>query len=194
MNNANFNDNSGHSPNWAEKLTAVTAIAAVIIAISGGVIAYYQIREVIHTREAQNYLELRKMFFDIDKSLDTLDRSKIYKPEDKSKAWDSLKRYWYFSQTEWMLETQIDPSEKRTWKVNTLPMIIKSLDEPMFRESFLDMTIKRFKYYPKGEKFYCEIASEYLKHNSKPFLNYDKKDELPTCLDYDKTLTCNNIR
>ena len=137
MNNAHFNDNSGHGPNWAEKLTAVTAVAAVIIAISGGVIAYYQIREVIHTRQAQNYLELRKMFFDINKSLDTLDRSKTYKPEDTCKAWNSLKRYWYFSQTEWMLETQIDPSEQITWKVNTLPMIIRSLDESMFKKSFL---------------------------------------------------------
>jgi hypothetical protein len=100
--------NDGHNKvprsNWPERITAFAAILAVFV-------AWDQIGDAVKARRAQNYLELRKTFFEIDKSLDGLNRNATYPKNEQCPGWNVLKRYWYFSQTEWALQ-QIDNDQK----------------------------------------------------------------------------------
>ncbi len=159
---------NGGRPNWAEKLTAIATVGGVLIAFIAVSYADVQIRDAVQARRAQNYLELRKLWFDIDKNLDKVDREKEVPANEGCEGWNYLKRYWYFSQTEWMVETQVDKEERKTWDENTQPLVVGALSHRAFRKAFVDMGKTRFAKNPEGVKFYCEIARAYDKTHPTP--------------------------
>lgn len=157
-------NNKSHRAEWPERVTAIVGIIAVLVAAD-------QINDSVKARRAQNYLELRKAFFEIDKSLDGLDRNATYPKNEQCSAWNALKRYWYYSQTEWALQN-IDSDQKTNWENYAKFAIVKSLDQPMFRKSFLEMGATRFHGNEAGERFYCSVAHAYLTDSKSNILSF----------------------
>jgi hypothetical protein len=103
----------------AEAVLACATIAAVFL-------GWHQLVDVVNARRAQNYLELRKVFLQVDKDLDIVDRRLVYPEDGGCMQWHALKRYWYFSQSEWKI-ARIDPSEHDNWDQTQLPQILRWL-------------------------------------------------------------------
>jgi hypothetical protein len=138
----------------AEAVLACATVAAVIL-------GWHQLVDVVNARRAQNYLELRKVFLQMDKELDIVDRRLVYPEDGACMQWHALKRYWYFSQSEWTI-ARIDPSEHDNWEETQLPQILRSLTRPAYRKALIDMNATRFNN-PNGREFIAEITNGFKK-------------------------------
>jgi hypothetical protein len=138
---------------------AVTAISTSVLAATTAAALIFSVHQVVDigfARKAQNYLELRKAFFAIDKDLDNVNRIVAYPEGGHSPEWMALKRYWYFSQTEWKM-AQVDPEEKANWENAQKPKVVHSLRELAFCQSFLDMESTHFTD-SEGSQFVKEVV------------------------------------
>ena len=125
------------SINWH----AVTGVCTGLLALATGiavVFALWQTLDAAHARTAQNYLELRKTFLKVDADLDKVNRGLVYRELDGCPQWHMLKRYWYFSETEWKV-AQIDQAQRDNWYKTQLPQVANALRRPAYRGAFLEM-------------------------------------------------------
>jgi len=145
--------------NCSQRFGSIAEIVTAIATVVAVGVAWFQIGDAVDARRAQYYLDLRKTFLTVDKELDNVDREKTYPSTSSCPQWNSLKRYWYFSQTEWEIST-IDPYERRSWDSTQLPLVLHSLSYPSYRRAFIDMGETRFKS-GRGKEFYDEVSAKY---------------------------------
>jgi hypothetical protein len=138
------------APDWH----AVLAIATLVAVAATG----YQIHDSVTARRAQTYLELRKEFLAIDKDLDAVDRGVPYPENDACPQSLVLKRYWYFTESEWKL-AQIDSSLLDAWNNSQRPQVIKGLAKPSYRSTYL--IFKKRADNTEGVKFSEDIDGTY---------------------------------
>jgi 5'-nucleotidase (lipoprotein e(P4) family) len=123
------------------KWESVTALATSALAVATLVavgFAWWQTLDAAHARTAQDYLELRKTFLQVDADLDKVNRSLVYTEAGGCPQWHVLKRYWYFSETEWKV-AQIDGAQRKNWDETQLPQVANSLRRPAYRAAFIEM-------------------------------------------------------
>jgi 5'-nucleotidase (lipoprotein e(P4) family) len=140
-----------------------TGIGTVILAVAtaGGVgFAAWQILDAAHARTAQDYLDLRKTFLELDSDLDNANRSLIYHETGGCPQWHALKRYWYFSETEWKV-AKIDRAQRKNWRDTQLPQVAGSLKRPAYRGAFLEMRDSERWRNPDGIEFVHAVTDQY---------------------------------
>jgi 5'-nucleotidase (lipoprotein e(P4) family) len=123
--------------NWHALTGVCTGVLALVTGVAV-VFAWLQTLDAAHARTAQNYLELRKTFLTVDADLDTVDRSLVYSEKGGCPQWHTLKRYWYFSETEWKV-AQIDHAQHDNWYQTQLPQVANALRRAAYRGAFLEM-------------------------------------------------------
>jgi 5'-nucleotidase (lipoprotein e(P4) family) len=174
---------------------AVTGVGTGLLALVTGVavvFAWLQTLDAAHARTAQNYLELRKTFLTVDAGLDTVDRSLVYPEKGGCPQWHALKRYWYFSETEWKV-AQIDHAQHDNWYDTQLPQVANALRRAAYRGAFIEMrdspagrlTDKDGKAFVKAiEDQYELIRRETLKKGDEPVKPLDNTSDFklaPPC-------------
>jgi hypothetical protein len=145
-----------------ESVTALSSGALAIATVVAVAFAWRQTVDAAHARTAQDYLDLRQIFLKVDESLDSVDRSKTYSESGACLQWHSLKRYWYFSETEWEV-AQIDDAQYDNWVNSQLPQVAGALRRDAYRKSFLDMKDSPAGRWnnPTGETFFNTISAQY---------------------------------
>ncbi len=153
---------------WRWSWEALAAIGTGVAALAAGaavIVAWWQISDVVSARRAQNYVELRKIFFDRNKELDVVTGDPsidaIHPNDLKCAQRNALRRYWYFVQTEWTVAS-IDESESKNWKEVQLPLTLVALKYSVYRWALLDMkeTVLTTE---RGKAFVSELENAYAK-------------------------------
>jgi hypothetical protein len=123
--------------NWHALTGVCTGLLAVATLVAVG-FALFQTLDAAHARTAQNYLELRKTFLQVDADLDQVNRGLVYPEMGGCPQWHALKRYWYFSETEWKV-AQIDSAQHDNWNDTQRPQVANALRRAAYRGAFLEM-------------------------------------------------------
>ena len=147
--------------NWDRVTGIATGLLSVATVVAVG-FAWWQTLDAAHARTAQNYLELRKTFLQVDAGLDHVDRSQVYSEKGGCPQWHALKRYWYFSETEWKV-AQIDKAQRENWDRTQLPQVANALRRPAYRAAFLEMRDSPAGRWndEDGQKFVKAIQAQY---------------------------------
>jgi hypothetical protein len=170
----------------------ITALATAALALATLVVGYFaygqikviekQIDDGVNARRAQEFLELRKNFLEIDEKLDAVNRHIPYADNNFCPAWNLLKRYWYFTETEWQM-ARIDTSQQQTWIDSQKPRVMHALTEASFRSVFAAMAKRSFKT-SEGEKFVEEMRSGFAEFKARENIEAPELDSdppFPTC-------------
>lgn len=145
-----------------ESITAVATGLLALATIGAVLFAAWQIRDAVQARTAQDYVDLRKRFLEIDTELDKVNRSLAYSEAGSCPQWHVLKRYWYFSETEWKV-AQIDDAQRSNWEEAQLPQVANSLRRPAYRAAFLEMRDSPARRFgdKDGHRFVDAVTREY---------------------------------